>query len=485
MKAGITTRFKKSLRTRAFRAGAYSVFAGLLVAAIAVALNLIVSALPSSVTQRDVTASGLYTVSEQTRQIVSGLTKDVAIYWLVQPTTEEGALERLLENYKELSPRVSVKKIDPVEFPNFAAEYTDEKIYNNTLIVVCGGRNRVLGYYDIFKYDYQSDYYGASGYGYDVSFAGEEALTSALDYVTSEDLPVAYALSGHGEAKLPDSLASLIEGENYELKKELSLLSLESVPEDCDLLIINAPQSDLSGDDADKLSAYLKGGGKLMLVTGLYENGAKLANLEGIASYYGVSEEEGIVIEGDPDYTIWNYNYYLLPDLDATHEITAPLAEAGYRALLPVARGLTVSVSLREGLRVTKLLTPSESSFVKPEGLAITSYDKEEGDKDGPFALAVAISEGDTRIVWLSSAMALDESTDSSVSGANYDLFVNSLGWLAGKRGGVSIRAKSLEEARLTVASGEAARMSVIMIGVLPTLTLGVGIYVFARRKRR
>jgi hypothetical protein len=34
MKAGITTRFKKSLRTRAFRAGAYSVFAGLLVAAI-------------------------------------------------------------------------------------------------------------------------------------------------------------------------------------------------------------------------------------------------------------------------------------------------------------------------------------------------------------------------------------------------------------------------------------------------------------------
>jgi ABC-2 type transport system permease protein len=203
MKAGITTRFKKSLRTRAFRAGAYSVFAGLLVAAIAVALNLIVSALPSSVTQMDVTASGLYTVSEQTRQIVSGLTKDVAIYWLVQPTTEEGALERLLENYKELSPRVSVKKIDPVEFPNFAAEYTDEKIYNNTLIVVCGGRNRVLGYYDIFKYDYQSDYYGASGYGYDVSFAGEEALTSALDYVTSEDLPVAYALSGHGEAKLP------------------------------------------------------------------------------------------------------------------------------------------------------------------------------------------------------------------------------------------------------------------------------------------
>ncbi len=137
---------------------------------------------------------------------------------------------------------------------------------------------------------------------------------------------------------------------------------------------------------------------------------------------------------------------------------------------------------------MTELLTTSDASYAKPAGLDITTYDRERGDVSGPFALAVAVTagegDGEARIVWLSSSLALDDDINTSVSGANYDFFMNSLGWLAGQAESVSIRAKSMEEARLTVPSGAAARMSLIIVGALPLGLLATGIYIFARRKR-
>ena len=73
------------------------------------------------------------------------------------------------------------------------------RLTNNSLIVVCGERSTYVSYNDIYEYDL-TDYYTTGEY--DVNFAGESALTSAIDYVTSEDLPKVYALTGHGEGEL-------------------------------------------------------------------------------------------------------------------------------------------------------------------------------------------------------------------------------------------------------------------------------------------
>jgi ABC-2 type transport system permease protein len=153
--------------------------------------------------------------------------------------------------------------------------------------------------------------------------------------------------------------------------------------------------------------------------------------------------------------------------------------------LVPVARGLNISPNLREGLEVRGLLTTSKSSFAKPEGWSISSYDKAEGDIDGPFELAVAVTEGETGIVIISSANMLDDGTNSTVSGANHDFFLNAMGWLSGEENSISIRAKSLREPTLVVTSGESTRMSLIIVVLLPLLLLGIGIFVFVRRKRR
>jgi len=135
---------------------------------------------------------------------------------------------------------VTLETIDPDVSPNFLQEYVSGTVYNNSLIVESGDRNTYVSYEDIYEYSYSSDYSS-----YDVSFAGESSLTSAIDYVLSDTLPKLYTLTGHGEDDLSTSFQSAVEQQNIEVA-DLSLLTEESVPEDADCLLINGPDSDLS-----------------------------------------------------------------------------------------------------------------------------------------------------------------------------------------------------------------------------------------------
>lgn len=280
---------KGSFRTRTFRAGGYSLAAAAVVIAIAVAVNLVVGALPADWTKTDLTSTGLYSLSSQTQQMVSALEDEVTVYWIVQSDTEDNTIGELLERYQDLSKNLKVERKDPVVYPNFAQQYTTSTLYNNSLIVTCGDRSRYISYYDIYVTDYSSYYTTGTA---STQFDGESQLTSAIDYVTNEDLPVVYTLTGHGESQLPSTLSNSAAEENV-LLSELSLLTQESVPEDADALIIYAPQSDISADEKDTLLTYLQGGGKLLLVTDYTETA--MPNLAEVMAYYGTSLADGIV----------------------------------------------------------------------------------------------------------------------------------------------------------------------------------------------
>ena len=473
---------KRSFRTRTFRAGGYSLAAAAVVIAIAVAINLVVGALPADWTKIDLTSSGLYSLSSQTQQMISGLEDEVTVYWIVQSGTEDDTIGELLDRYEDLSKNLKVEEKDPVVYPNFAQQYTTETLYNNSLIVECGERSRYISYYDIYVTDYESYYTTGTS---STQFDGESQLTSAVDYVTNEDLPVVYTLTGHGESELPSSLSSGAEEENL-LLEDLSLLTEEAVPEDADALIIYAPQSDISEDEKNMLLTYLQGGGKLMLVTDYSET--EMPNLAAVMEYYGTSLEDGIVLEGDSSHHMRGSNYYLLPNI-GSHDITAPLSDGGYYVLMPVAQGIKIADDLRDGLSVTALLTTTASSYSKPDGYDMTTYDKEEGDIDGPFSLGVAISEevenSTTGIVWLTSSYMFDESTDMMVSGANTDLFLNALDWMCQRESAISIRAKDLSTEYLTVPSADASTWSLILVVTLPAVFLIAGAYVTIVRRKR
>ena len=249
--------FKKpelGLKKRSFRAGGYSFTAAAIVIAIAVFANLFVCALPESVTKLDVTSDSLYSLSAQTQNIVAALDDDITIYWIVQQGREDSMLETLLGRYEALSRKVSVVKKDPDVYPTFVQQYTSGGVTNNSLIVVSGTRSRYLSYNDIYQVDYSSYYSTGS---YTLNFAGESGITSAIDYVTSETIPVLYSLSGHGESELSSSFSSAIGGENIEVRS-LSLVTENAVPEDAAGVLIYAPQRDISEEEKELLLAYME-----------------------------------------------------------------------------------------------------------------------------------------------------------------------------------------------------------------------------------
>lgn len=237
------------LKTRSFRVGGYSLLAAAIVIAIAVFANILVGALPAKYTQFDTSSGELYTLSEQTELVLSKLEDEVTVYWIVQEGAEDSALETLLGRYEALSGELKVTKLDPDVQPALVQQYVSGTIYNNSLVVECGDRNTYISYSDIYEYDY-SDYYTTGTYS--VSFSAEGELTSAIDYVTNEDLPLLYTLTGHGEAALSTTFQTAVEKQNVETQ-ELSLLTTEGVPEDADALLINSPTGDISEAERDAI----------------------------------------------------------------------------------------------------------------------------------------------------------------------------------------------------------------------------------------
>ncbi len=460
----------------AFQGGIYSLTITVIVLAILVALNVLVSALPSTYTNLDISSSKLYSITSNTKAVVNALEDDVTIYWIVQSGEEDEVVENLLNKYDSLSEHIDVSKKNPDVFPTFAEQYTDEEVANNSLVVECGERSRYISYNDIYLSEANM-----STYSYEYSFDGEGAITSAIDYVVNEEQPQLYLLEGHGERELSGVFASQIEKENIETTT-FSLLNEDTVPEEADAILIYAPSSDISGEERDLLKEYVQNGGKLMVLAGPTEDGT-LENLYDVMADYGVEPQEGIVVEGDREHYAFQSPYILLPDI-ASHEITDPLLEETYYAILPVAQGMTVS-GAGEGT-VTELLTTSESSFSKIAGYSLTTYEKEDGDIDGPFSVAVSIDCGNEgQIVWFSSSDFLEDVYNSYSSGANLDLTMNALSSLVGENDAVSIRSKSLNYSYLTISDSVSTVLKQLMIGVFPLAYLAIGGVIILRRRRR
>ena len=459
----------------AFLGGSYSLAITAVVLAILIAVNVLVSALPTTLTKYDISSSKLYSITSNTKVVVGALEDDVTIYWIVQSGQEDSVIENLLGKYESLSDHIAVVKKNPDVYPTFAEQYTDETVQNNSLVVECGDRSRYIGYDDIYLQE--ADMYS---YTYNTSFDGEGAITSAIDYVVTEDLPQLYVLEGHGEAELPATFAEQIEKENIETQS-LSLLTVDEIPEDADCILLYAPASDLSQEEAEMLDEYTKNGGKLLVMAGPTEENGTLENLYSLLSGYGVETCDGIVVEADREHYTFQ-PYILLPDLMSS-DITDPLIEENYYVNMPISQDLILD---NADDAVTALMTTSDAAFSKIAGYDLDTYEKEEGDIDGPFAVAVSIDcGGDGQILWFSSSPFLEDMYNAWSSGSNSYLAMNALSSLIGEREAMAIRSKSLNYNYLTISDSTASLLKVLMIGVFPLGYLGIGIGVILKRRRK
>lgn len=465
---------------RILHMGIHSTAVSVGVVAIATAIMMLVSWFPKTYTRLDITSQRLISISEQTENLLDGLQDEIQIYLIYSSGSEDTTIMGLLSRYESRSDKIKITRVDPVISPNFASQYTDETVLDNSMVVKCGERYKYVGYTDIYEADYSN--LMTTG-DYSTYFNGESVISGAIDYVTRENLPKVYNLVGHGEKVLMDKLANEIKNQNMHLK-ELDLLTMEGVPEDADCVIIVAPTADIPNNEKDMLLDYLKTGGRMLLFTDYSKT--QMPNLEEITDNYGVEKVDGIIVEADTSLCMGNYYQYLLPQM-VTHTITNPFIRNNYRVLAPIAQGLIPLDDTRKSVKVSGLLRTSAASFSKLAGYDMTTYAQEDVDIDGPFDIGIAITEAvgskETRIVWYSTSNLLNEDANNTVSGANQDLILNSLNWMCQREDSISILAKTLDGGKLTVSSRESTFWSLVLIGIVPAAFVIAGIMVYIRRK--
>ena len=462
----------------AFRGGSYSLIITAVVLALLIVVNIFANRLPATLTKLDISASKLYSITSNTKAVVGNLQKDVTIYWIVQADAEDSILSNLLSKYESLSGHIQVVKKNPDVFPTFTANYTEETVENNSLIVECGDRYRYIPLEEI--YEYEVDQYT---YSYVVdAFDGEGVITSAIDYVVSEELLQMYIMEGHGEAELPATFSDQITKDNIEMTS-FTLLNTETVPEEADCVLIYAPQSDISAEEKETLASYVENGGKLLVMAGPVEGGM-LTNLNSLLEDYSITVNEGIVVEGDSYFYAFQQPYILLPGMQSS-AITDSLLNENYYVILPLAQGLTGATDATDAT-VTELLSTSTAAFSKIAGFELETYEMEEGDIEGSFALGVAIdTAAGGSMVWFTCSEFVNETYNSWSSGANVDLAMNAVSYLVGETEAMAIRSKSMDYNYLTISESTASQLKVLMIGVVPLLYLGIGIGVLVRTRRK
>lgn len=469
---------KKSLKN-----GSYSMALTAIVVAVLVVLNLIVSQIPEKYTQIDVSSQKLYTISEETEAYVKELDTDVTIYHIVQSGNEDPILEKMLTRYEEESKHIKVQKKDPVLYPNFTSQYTSDSVADNSLILVCGEKSKVIAYNDLYETQFDYTTYQSNTTGFD----GEGQIDSAISYVTSEDLPIIYTLEGHEELEFNSSLTESLEKANYDVQS-LNLLTQDEVPEDTGCLVIAAPQKDLSAEEAEKVIAYLEQGGKVLIFTEY--TGSEMPNLSSVLESYGLTIGDGVIMEGDTGHYIMQRPYYLVPFIENT-DITYDLYSNNRYVLMPIAQPLVLLENYRDTLEMETLLSTSEKAYTKTDIENMTTYEKENGDEEGNFQLGVSVTEtideeNAAQLICFSSSSLLDEATDQQVSGGNTDLVLASLGWICENDVPViDVASKSLTMSYLTVPQFDAAYWSIIVCGVIPVTFLLIGTVVWFKRRKQ
>lgn len=478
--ADMKERWLGTFHGKNFRMGGYSLLASCLVIVGAVLLMVGAKALPTNWTKLDLTENNLYSISEETKNLVSGIETPVTIYHIVQSGQEDETLTNLLEKYEALNSKIAVESKDPSLYPDFASNYTDEEVVDNSLVVVCGEKSKYVSYSDIYLAS--MDY---STYSYNYDFNGESAVTGALSYVTSDDHPLVYLLTNHGE-KVSSEMESSIEDANM-VAVDLDLLAEAKVPDEADAVLIASPTKDISAEEKAKLDAYLSSGGKLICVTD--DTAEDLTNLSSVLKNYGLQSVDGIIVEGDSSMTLSGYPYYLLPTIENS-EITASLFAQSYPVLVPLAHGITTTEETPEGVTVTPLLTTSDAAYSKTDGVNMSTLEKEENDLAGPFYTGVSAEkttdDSTSKVVWFSSSSMFTTETNEMVGGSNLQLFADSLGWVMDvDTSAAIIAAKSLSSGNLIVSEQAAALWGVVLIGVIPVCFIIQGIIVVRRRKIR
>lgn len=442
----------------------------------------------------DLTQEKLYTLTDQSKERVKDIDKDVHIYFVGYPDDNADLL--LAKQYKNANEKIVAEAVDAESRPDLVEKYGIEDTGSSGIIVECGDRSKVLTASDLVTYD--------STTSQTISIA-EEKLTSAIISVTTDDIPKVYFLEGYSDFTLSYNMYYLnayLQNEITEVAT-LNILSTEKVPDDCDTLVITSPSQDFNDTTKTAIIDYINRGGNILWLNAAMAVSADLPNVNEVLALYGVNPfDVGVIRETTSSRMVANSPDLVIPNLGYS-KITEDIYSDGIILANPTK--ININEDALEGLNVveTDLATTSEGAYFRTN-FNNSSASPVDGEETGSFLVGAELEKTitdaneetgesavtSTLIIYGENYFISDYpfTQDSQyaaiqVSTYNKDLVLNSLAYLSDREEDITAR-KSTGTVTYTATELQDTIVRIIIFAV-PAIIILVGLIVWQKRRRK
>ncbi len=475
-------RFTASVKNISLQA--FSISMIVVVLAIAIFGNYAISLLPQKYTEYDITNNKLYSLCDVTKETVEAVTSPVKIYVYAAEDSKDETVDKILTKYTELNKNITVEYKDPNKSPKFYEKYTDRTPSYNCLFMEMGDNSKYVDYDSMYVSDYTMDESGQ--YIENVRYDIEGQITAGLDYLVSGRFAVSIVgITGHEENPISQGYTDAIAKANYEYT-ELTLLGNE-IPEDCKLIFINAPTSDFSSDDADKIIAYLENGGQVIITLGIVDDiPNKMPNFNKILSYFEVTVGDGLIVDTE---AFSQSPFFIIPE---TSNNTVTNGVYGSKPVwMPYAKALYTNEESTE-VSAVSFLSTSTASYNKLDLNSDIDYEYSEGDPVGPFDVGMSVTKGDSdgslgRAYILSSPFIFSDEVDSMTANSSVTMFMNIANSVAGDDGGAAhvVPTKSMDTETFIIDNVGGLLIFIVLMLVVPVALLITGFVIWTKRRKK
>lgn len=489
--------------TRKFKHGSLAVLITVLVITFVILANAAFSALAkASLWYFDMTKEKVFTLSDETKELLSDVKSDVNIYFakdesaLMSGDGTNEYMKYIYKTAKELESEfdnIHVKCVDVVENPAFFEYYYNTaatNVYTTSVIVDSGGEFRLFTSDAFFVWDENRTYI----WGYN----GESKFAAAILQVTSSDMPTVCFTEGHGEKSLDEcrALRELCERAGYNVRT--IDLSEEEITDDVRIIMINDPLYDFSGIEAgdrgseiDKLSAFLDDYGCVMIFADS-EKSKNLVNLNEMLYEWGVQFSSGKVLVDDAN-SLTVDGKTLVADYETGNTLGASLYNAISQLssmpktivadAMPVSTLFESNYSTKGTYETSPVLFSHESADVVEGGvttrggrLPLMTITRRESVKDNDYIHSYLTVCG-------SPSFVEDKYLDSN-SYANSDILVNTIRLTGREKIVADIDMKVFDDTSLDITTSQANAWSAVGAAVIPIIVAAAGVVVCYRRRR-
>ncbi len=322
-------------------------------------------------------------------------------------------------------------------------------------------------------------------------FEGETRFSAALLAVTSPEPLNACFLQGHREHPLENGgdygylkFKSILQ-QNYVRVEPLSLLGPNTVPHDCNLLVLAGAADAISDPELEKIDKYLAQGGRMLVLFNSAsiskETGLEKTGLEKVLANWGV--EVGTQVIHDPD----NWRLDIRSDMvvssfNQNHPLVNPLLGSALYVAVPRAIGkLKASGQAADAPRVEPLAFTGSRAFTSNSSHAQI------------FPLMVAVEKGAikgvltergaTRLVVAGDSFFLANAWIDSAGNREFaDYAIN---WLLNRAQLLEgIGRRPVKEYRIIMTNSQLQSAEWILLAGLPGGVLILGSAVWLRRRK-